>query len=269
MKISEKAAAWAEKIAADDAHGYDQTGRWGPDYDCSSLVISAFKAAGLDLKSTYTGNMRADFLSRGFRDVTASVALATGAGLRRGDVLLNEKSHTAICTGGGRSVHAAGNERGGAVGGRTGDQTGREITTAPYYNCPWDCVLRYEETAAGTRFAGAVDNGRETARDGGGNAAPADDGSGRRTYVVQRGDSLWSIAERELGDGTLYDLIRRENALSGYTIYPGQTLRLPETGRVTVTLTMRESAWNGLRRRAAERGGTVAALLEELFEPAG
>ena len=45
MTIPEKAAAWAEAIAADEAHGYDQSARWGPDYDCSSLVIAAYKQA--------------------------------------------------------------------------------------------------------------------------------------------------------------------------------------------------------------------------------
>ena len=43
MDVIESAAAYAQNIAADDSHGYDQAGRWGPDYDCSSLVISAFR----------------------------------------------------------------------------------------------------------------------------------------------------------------------------------------------------------------------------------
>jgi hypothetical protein len=34
---------WAVAIANDDSHGYDQTNRWGPDYDCSSLVIQAYE----------------------------------------------------------------------------------------------------------------------------------------------------------------------------------------------------------------------------------
>ena len=46
MDVIESAAAYAQNIAADDSHGYDQAGRWGPDYDCSSLVISAFRKAG-------------------------------------------------------------------------------------------------------------------------------------------------------------------------------------------------------------------------------
>lgn len=144
--VVEKAIAWALSIANDSAHGYDQGNRWGPDYDCSSLVISAFQNAGVPVKTagaTYTGTMRKAFLKCGFVDVTSSVNLSTGAGLVRGDVLLNEIKHTALYLGSGQIVHASGNEYGKALGGQTGDQTGREICTRSYYNSPWDCILRY------------------------------------------------------------------------------------------------------------------------------
>ena len=136
MTIPEKAAEWAVGIANDNSHGYDQGSRWGPNYDCSSLVISAYKHAGVPLTCTYTGNMKSDFLSHGFRVVTDGT-------LQTGDVLLNEKNHTAIYIGGGKIVQARLNERGGIVGGQTGDQTGNEIGITTYYNYPWDCVLRY------------------------------------------------------------------------------------------------------------------------------
>ena len=71
MSITDNAVAWAAAIANDDSHGYDQGSRWGPDYDCSSLVISAWKQAGVPLSCTYTGNMRQDMLANDFRDVTA------------------------------------------------------------------------------------------------------------------------------------------------------------------------------------------------------
>ena len=47
------AVAFMEAMAADDTHGYDQASRWGPDYDCSSLVISAWKKA-VDTMSSAT-----------------------------------------------------------------------------------------------------------------------------------------------------------------------------------------------------------------------
>lgn len=152
MSIIQDAVAWARRIAADDAHGYDQTNRWGVDYDCSSFVISAFKAAGVPLECTYTGNMRGDMLRRGFIDVTATVNLSNGAGVAAGDVLLNYTRHTALALGGGRIVQASINERGTVTNGLPGDQTGREICERAYYNYPWDCVLRYggSNGAAGT-----------------------------------------------------------------------------------------------------------------------
>lgn len=143
MGVINNAVTRALEIAADDSHGYDQANRWGPDYDCSSLVIDCFKRAGVPLSCTYTGNMCSDMLRCGFEDVTDSVDLATGAGLERGDVLLNHVHHTALYIGGGQIVQASINEYGTTTGGQTGDQTGREIYTRGYYNYPWDVILRY------------------------------------------------------------------------------------------------------------------------------
>ena len=143
MSVIEQACNFAIEIARDDARGYSQDAnkRWGnPDFDCSSLVISAYKSAGLPLKSTYTGDMLGDFLNNGFEKVV--INMATGEGLQRGDVLLNIRKHTALYLGDGQIVNATGSENGGKYG-RSGDQTGNEIRIQPYYNKPWDCVLRY------------------------------------------------------------------------------------------------------------------------------
>ena len=148
MSATEKAITQMEAWAADNSHGYDQANRWGPVYDCSSAVISAWELAGVPVKTngaTYTGNMRGVFLRCGFEDVTASIDLATGAGLQRGDVLLNIRHHTAMYCGNGMEVEASINEDGTTTGGRPGDQTGREFLARPYRNYPWDCVLRYSQ----------------------------------------------------------------------------------------------------------------------------
>ena len=146
MSKIQAAMDWAVSIASDSSHGYDQNSRWGPDYDCSSLVISAWEHAGVPVKTngaTYTGNMKSVFLKTGFRDVTAQVNRATGAGLQAGDVLLHEQNHTALYLGDGMLVQASINEKGTIKGGAAGDQTGREIYVRSYYDYPWDCVLRY------------------------------------------------------------------------------------------------------------------------------
>ena len=147
MGVVANAVNWAKAIANDSSHGYDQSNRWGPNYDCSSFIISAWEQAGVKVKTngaTYTGNMRSVFLKCGFKDITSQVNLNTGYGLIPGDVLLNDSSHTAMYVGGG-IVHASINEKGTVVGGMSGDQTGREICIRSYYNFPWNVVLRYSE----------------------------------------------------------------------------------------------------------------------------
>ena len=60
------------------------------------------------------------------------------------------------------------------------------------------------------------------------NAAP--DSGGSVELVVERGDTLWSVARRhEPAQDPLVTVeeIRKLNDLSGYTIHPGQRLKLP------------------------------------------
>lgn len=142
----ESAISWMENTANDNSHGYDQDNRWGPDYDCSSATIEAWEQSGVPVKTkgaTYTGNMRPVFLKNGFEDITAKVNLATGEGLERSDVLLNEIYHVAMYCGNGKEVEASINEKGTAHGGRPGDQTGKEFLIRSYRNYPWTHVLRY------------------------------------------------------------------------------------------------------------------------------
>ena len=149
---TQTALKWMIDLAADQTHGYSQQSRWGPDYDCSPAVISAWQAAGIPVKSrgaTYTGNMRSVFLGCGFKDVTKQCNLATGAGMQAGDVLLNEfgagtsgNGHAAMYAGDGKMVHARGQSYGSS---KTGDQ-GTEIAVTPYRNHPFELVLRYGGT---------------------------------------------------------------------------------------------------------------------------
>ncbi len=138
----------ARCMAVDGKHGYDQSHRWGPDYDCSSLLITIWEQVGVPVRTggaTYTGNMREVFLRCGFEDVTSEVSLGDGRGLAAGDVLLNHRNHTAMMVDKYNLVQARINELGTVTGGQTGDQNGGEIAVRRYYNFPWDCVLRYRE----------------------------------------------------------------------------------------------------------------------------
>ena len=141
MTRIEKAVQWAISIAENNSHGYSQTNRYGPDYDCSSLVISAFEWAGIPVGgANYTGNMYKCFFLNGWKDVTKEIDLASGEGLIRGDVLLNHTDHTCLYIGNGKVVNARCD-----TDGRKGDSHGDEIRVQSYWNYPWDCVLRYPE----------------------------------------------------------------------------------------------------------------------------
>jgi len=205
MAKREDAVELALQMANDPRHGYDQTSRWGPDYDCSSFLSYVWQAVGVPVRdkgATYTGNMYPAFTAAGFRNVTGSINLKTGAGLKSGDVLLNTVHHTAMYIGGGKVVQASGNEKGGITGGKTGDQTGREIAAGSYYNYPWDYVLRYEESA-------------ET---------PAGE---EKLHTVSYGDTLWGLAVKYLGDGTRYGEIMDANGLINDLLTVGMVLRIP------------------------------------------
>lgn len=147
----ENATQWMINLANDDTHGYDQEYRWGPNYDCSSAVITAWQNAGVPVKTNgavATGSMYSPFIKSGFTNVTSKITLSSGKGLAYGDVLLKPDDHTAMYIGNSQIVHASKNEKGTAKGGKTGDQTGKEICIRSYYNYPWTYVLRY--TGGGT-----------------------------------------------------------------------------------------------------------------------
>ena len=143
-------------------HGYSQANRMGDgtteticlsdgttvtiaggDRDCSSAVVTALRAVGVNtFGASYTGNMREQLLKTGlfgWRKMGVKSA-------QRGDIYLNEKCHTAVC------VSPYGSARGdllaqfsisekGIVTGTKGDQTGRESNIKAYYSYPWDGTL--------------------------------------------------------------------------------------------------------------------------------
>ena len=136
-----RAIAWAVSIANDDTHGYDQGNRWGPDYDCSSLLISAYEEAGVPVKTNGAGNTRdmiPAFIKSGFELLPWSKAME----VLPGDVLWRT-GHVAMFIGGTDIVSAHANELGTALGGQTGDQTTNEINVSPYAESGnWTYILR-------------------------------------------------------------------------------------------------------------------------------
>lgn len=137
------------RYADDDSHGYSQrppSGRWGPDFDCSSLIYQAAHDAGYRVgvgpdEVRFTGTMLKDFERAGFQVLPfANVGISD---LEIGDVLLNLALHAEVYVGDGETVGATGSED-GTYAGEAGDQTGGEIERHPVltFDKGWDYVLR-------------------------------------------------------------------------------------------------------------------------------
>lgn len=149
MKRSEMMARLAEVMADSPQFGYSQkppSGRWGPDFDCSSFVYFVAWLAGYHVgigkgKVRFTGQMTKDFKDAGFELLPfANVGLGD---LEIGDILLNLALHAEVYVGDGQVVGAQSAEDGGYTG-EEGDQTGMEIVKQPayIYKKGWDFVLR-------------------------------------------------------------------------------------------------------------------------------
>ena len=114
---------------------YDEEERFGPGYDGAGFVSTAFEECGIPVCSSggrSPETLLEAFLECGFSDILDEVNRYSGEGLRCGDVLLNTEEHAAMYLGGGYLAEARCGDRGGE---------GR-IAVKPYYNYPWDAVLR-------------------------------------------------------------------------------------------------------------------------------
>lgn len=158
--------------------------------------------------------------------MTGQVNVGSGAGLQIGDVLVNQANHAAMYIGNGRLVQARSN-----VDGMPGDSSGQEIRTQSYYNFPWDCVLRYQESAA------ASSSGTNTVTPAAPTtpAAPVDPVDADGYYTVKAGDTLWGIAQSQLGSGARYQEIMTANNLTSTILHAGNKLKIPGKGTETVS----------------------------------
>ena len=138
MSDINKAVSWAIGIARDDSHGYDQEHRNSPDYDCSSFVGTALHNAGFPVSPySTTRNLVPQLRAAGFVDCKPPY--------RKGDIHITPGHHVVMSIDSSTIVHASINENNDITGGKTGDQTGREICTRSFYTPQygWGYHLRY------------------------------------------------------------------------------------------------------------------------------
>lgn len=152
-----RATQLAVQIANDPSHGYNQHARYGPDFDCSSLVSYCLQQAGfnIDPHGTYTGNIGDKLSALGFTNVAGLVNLQTGEGLQYGDIVLTVRKHHVEFSLGyepnNQIVEAVHDEYGGKGSDRTqpGDQTGDEIRIRRFYKWDWQYVYRWTDGGGG------------------------------------------------------------------------------------------------------------------------
>ena len=155
QNVINDAVNFAVSIANDNTHGYSQAVRSlyntisPSSFDCSSLVCTSYYYAFIKnglvtqanyLKSncSYTGNM-GKMINCGF-EVVATNQTAHSQ-MKKGDIELNIKYHTAMAIDGDNIVHARSSEGTN----NTIDDSGNEIRVQPWYlySKGWDQRLRF------------------------------------------------------------------------------------------------------------------------------
>lgn len=177
---AEKAARACEAVCANDNIGYSQTRRndlrvaakavgWDfaritspADCDCSSLMAVCAEAAGINMTGAYTsgnapwtGNMKEKFSATGaFEILTDKKYLTSDAYLRRGDILVNEITHTCMALSNGSKAYE------GSVSptGATSINTKTHIVNAG--DTLWDIAQIYGVTVSAICAENSLDEGR-------------------------------------------------------------------------------------------------------------
>lgn len=151
--IIENYCTWAVKIANDRRYGYSQYNRWtgaddayvkkngAGDFDCSSMVITGLRKAGLKVGSaSYTGDMYQQLTKNGWQAIVYNGKMSS---LRRGDILLAPTYHVEFYLGNGLRVGAHADEHGGiGSGAKLGDQLQKGSVAAGSYDYNGEISVR-------------------------------------------------------------------------------------------------------------------------------
>lgn len=200
--VIEKSTSWMEKIAKDNDNGYCNNGKLndmygGKGYNCIGLVAMGWDYAGVEglgKKLRFT-NLTKKLTNAGFKDITSSINLKTGANLERGDILARTFKkdghyHIAQYVGNGKLVEATGD-----YDNKIGDSSGNEIAINKYYNNDWNHVYRYYGNSSNS------DSSSDSSNTTSGSAIIFVGDSrfvGMQTAVGDKSDEYW-IAETSMG----------------------------------------------------------------------
>lgn len=124
-EMADRAAGYMEQICNNNNYGYSQPNRWAGfnsimangkkvaagkgDFDCSSLVLSCYIFAGLQIAASgYTGNMKNILVKTGkFKAHTDAAHTGSDAYAKRGGIYLAEGSHVVMALSNGSKAGPA------------------------------------------------------------------------------------------------------------------------------------------------------------------
>lgn len=207
------AVNWACAVADNNSIGYSFGNVRDGEYDCSGLVIAAYRNAGIDVGgATYTGNMLRELTNHGF---VAYEYHDNADELMVGDILLLEGSHTEMYIGGGQNVGAHKD-----FDGVRGDSSGDEIDYGAFneYTHHWEYILRYEPKWSdfcntpelSDNFYAFIENGGSVLSSGGAMHLEAENGAEQQ---------VWHFVKESTGRYT----VSNESISGSYNLYQDDT----------------------------------------------
>ena len=237
--VRKKIAELGRKAAENNHIGYDQYQRltywtqlqkanYDPskiktdcEADCSAGVIANVMACGYiynigalkNLSATYTGNMRSSFQAAGFQVLTDKKYLTSDKYLLAGDVLLNDKHHTATNLDDGSAVKTTPSTTPTTSAKKSVSEIAKEVIAGKWGN---GAVRKSKLKAAGYDYDAVQ---KEVQKQ-----LAAADKAQAQYYTVKKGDTLSAIAKKY---GTTWQKLASLNGMKNANLIKvGQKIRV-------------------------------------------
>ena len=223
--LADRAARYMEMICLDDNYGYDQSQRLTGynsivanknkvkggkgEFDCSSLVASCYKLAGVNISpACTTRNLKSAMLKTGkFKAYTDQKYVNTDTYAKRGGIYLKEGSHVVMALEDSDSV-----DKGIVMEYYTVKSGDTLSKIAMRHNTSVSELVRLNNI----KNENIINIGQKLIL-----TEPY------REYIVVKGDTLSKISRNMLGNAGRYGEIIALNGLRNTVIYVGQVLKIP------------------------------------------